>query len=93
MTNTDRNWWKQKRARGYGSFILREGILRYGTQTASSLILCFVAMTIFFTTRAVALIPLSLSWIVFTVVFGTLIGHVLWRQYENDYQNRKTDPT
>ena len=73
------------RSKGRGSFILREGILCYGTQVAFALMVLQVAFIIFFTRGSVPLIKLALGWLVDTVIFGSLIGFVLWKQHEKDY--------
>jgi len=85
MTQKDRNWWEQMRAKGRVSFIIREGILRYGTQVAFALLVMQVTFFIFFTRESVPLIKLALGWLVDAIIFGSLIGFVLWKQHEKDY--------
>jgi hypothetical protein len=85
MTQKDRNWWEKMRAKGRGSFIFREGILHYGTQVAFALLVMQVIFFIFFTRDSVLLINLALGWLVDAIIFGSLIGFVLWKQHEKDY--------
>ena len=85
MTLQDRHWWEQMRAKGRGSFIFRQGILRYGTQVAFALLVVQLTYFIFLTRASVPLITLALSWVVDAIIFGSLIGYVLWKQYEKDY--------
>jgi hypothetical protein len=85
MTQQDRHWWEQMRAGGRGSFILRQGILRYGAQVAFALLVMQVTYMIFFTRDSVPIITLALVWVLDAIIFGSLIGFVLWRQHEKDY--------
>ena len=85
MTQQDKHWWEQIRAKGRGSFILRDGILRYGMQVAFALLVMQVTYIIFFTRDSVPLITLALGYVANAIIFGSLIGHVLWKQHEKDY--------
>ncbi|HEX3625580.1 MAG TPA: hypothetical protein VH280_09150 [Verrucomicrobiae bacterium] len=87
MTQEDRNWWEQMRTRGRRSFILREGILHHGTGAAFALVVLQVAFIIFFTRDSVPLISLALAWLALSIILGSLIGNVLWKQHEKDYRN------
>jgi hypothetical protein len=85
MTQQDRHWWEQMRAKGRGSFIFRQGILRYGTQVAFALLVMQVTFFIFFSRDSVPIIKLALGWVIDAIIFGSLIGYVLWKQHEKDY--------
>jgi ABC-type polysaccharide/polyol phosphate export permease len=82
MTEADRNWWEQMRARGRGSFIFREGILRYGTRVGFSLVMLLGLFIAFFTRDSIHIFQLALAWLFSSVFFGSLIGFVLWTQHE-----------
>ena len=73
------------RAKGRGSYILRQGILRYGAQVSFALFVMQVTYIIFFTRDSVPIITLALGLIVDAIIFGSLIGYVLWKQHEKDY--------
>lgn len=87
MTQQDRIWWEQMRANGRASFILRDGILHYGTQAALALVIWEVIFIIVLTRDPVRLLQLALSWLTLAVIFGAFIGYVLWKQHERDYNN------
>jgi hypothetical protein len=87
MTQQDRHWWEQMREKGHASFVLREGILRYGVQVAFALLVMQVTYFIFFSRDPVPLIELALGWAIDAIIFGSLIGYVLWKRHEKDYHN------
>lgn len=89
MTQKDKIWWEQMRAKGPASFIFREGILRYGINVASILMFWQVLFILLFTRESIALSALALAWLVSVIFFGTLIGFVLWKQFEKNYQRWK----
>ena len=89
MTRQDRTWWEQMRAKGRASFILHEGILRYGTQVGFAIIIWEVLFILIFTRNPIRLLQLALVWLVVAIVFGAFIGFVLWKQHEKDYHNAR----
>jgi succinate-acetate transporter protein len=86
MTQTDRNWWEQMRAKGRGWFIFRQGILHYGTQVGFWLVLFGVLTTPLISGSFPSLLGLVSAWVSLTVCFGFSVGFVLWKQHEKDYQ-------
>jgi hypothetical protein len=85
MTLQDRYWWEQMRAQGRGSLILRGGILHHGIQVSFAVLVLQVTFIILFSRDSVPHITLALTWVVDAIIFGSLIGHVLWKQHEKDY--------
>ena len=80
------------RAKGRGSFIFRHGILRYGTQVACALAVVQSVLFVFiilFTRESVrfsqAAIQVAIGWPISAIIFGSLIGHVPWKQNEKNY--------
>lgn len=75
------------RSKGCVSFILRQGILRHGMLAASILTALQVTAIIFCTKVSIPLFGVALGWLLSTIVLGSLIGFVLWKQHEKDYHN------
>ena len=75
------------RAKGRISFIIREGILRYGVRVAFTLMVLQVTYIIIFTRESgsLTLVGLLFGYLLAAVFFGSLIGFVLWKQHERDY--------
>jgi hypothetical protein len=86
MTQPQKQWWEQERARGEASFVWREGCLRQGLPFAAIVTLAPLLYDVF------AHHPIELSWMLaiqfafYAIAFGGCMGMTSWRNREREFQ-------
>lgn len=91
MTNAEKQWWEQERAKGYNRFLLRQGLLRTGLPFG--ILMTIAAPLIEFLTHR----PIKPVWELlamfgfYTLGFGYFMGTRAWRDNERDYQEPTED--
>jgi hypothetical protein len=91
MTQTQKQWWEQVRAKGAARFVLREGLLRCGLPFAAFMTAAPLFYAVF-THR-----PIDITWKMvvafafYAIAFGGCMGTMAWRNHERDFQKPTED--
>ena len=86
MTQTQKQWWEQERAKGEARFVLREGLLRRGLPFAA-IMTALPLLYDFFTHRPVEFTwKLMIAFAFYLVAFGGCMGTMAWRDREREFQ-------
>jgi len=86
MTQTEKQWWEQIRARGEARFVLRQGLLRCGLPFAVFVTMGRLLLD-FFADRPMGPIwTMGIAFVFYAVFFGGCMGAMAWRNHERDFQ-------
>lgn len=91
MTQTQKRWWKQERAKGEASFVLRRGLLRIGLPYASVMTIVSLLYDAFSHRSVEFTWKLAIMFVFYAVAFGGCMGASVWRDRERDYQKPTKD--
>jgi len=91
MTQSEKQSWEKARARGHRSFILREGLLRWGVPFGAFMALGQWLWAICTHVLAPPFWELGSNFVFFTMAFGYLTGEGRWRKCERDYAQPSED--
>ena len=79
MTNHEKRQWEKVRAKGFGRYLWRRGLLLYGSLFA-------VGMTLWQISDRLTLEKYLINFIINAVGFGVFMGCFTWWLNETDYQ-------
>ena len=91
MTQTQKQWWEQERAKGEARYVLRVGLLRMGLPFAAIMTVVPLLNNVFTIEPIEPLWKLGVKFAFFVVGFGGMMGAMLWRDRERDYQKPTED--
>lgn len=86
MTSAEKSAWEQLRSRGRNRFIVQFGIVKCGFPLGLFVAINKIAVEIVFRKRLPPIWEVALVSALLAVAVGGVIGAIIWRKREGDYQ-------